>query len=68
MKLSHDTRSKLYAAVSDNVMDARVTVMQSADVLGQKNASDINELLFRLEQKIWDEIKMTLNLPANPSA
>ena len=62
MKLSEKKRVALYAAISEPITQKRITVAQSEDVLGSKNAKDLDEMLSRLERQIWREVHAVLNL------
>ena len=62
MILSEAKRSALYEAISEPIMKKRITVRQSENVLGKKNASDIYDLFYHLERDIWREVRKALNI------
>ena len=62
MNLSEKTKQSIYNAISEPIMNKRIAVAQSENVLGSKNAKDINELLCRLEREIWQRVKKSLNI------
>jgi len=57
MILSDKTKTKLYSAISDPIMDQRVKLKAN-----RKDAVALDLMLFKLEQKIWQEIKTVLKL------
>ncbi len=56
MKLSQKKTTQLYDAISNPIIDLRITIDQSKNVLNNKNISDIDDKLFRLQRNIWKEI------------
>ena len=62
MNISEKKKTELYAAIHEPIMQRRITVKQSVDVLGDKNSDLIDTMLYRLNQDIWDEVKNTLNI------
>jgi len=62
MRISESNRTKLYAAIHEPIMQKRIAVKQSKDVLGLKNADDIDEMLYKLNNDIWNEVKEVLNI------
>lgn len=62
MRLSEKKRSALYTAISEPIMNKRIIIKQSENVLGHKNANDIDELLYKLESDIWAEVQKALNI------
>ena len=57
-KLSERMKTKLYASISDPVMDLRLQIKRSEPISKDK----MDDFLFALEQQIWKEVKATLNL------
>ena len=62
MELSEKRRTALYAAISEPIMNKRIAVAQSDNILGKKNSKDIDELLYKLERDIWREVRLALNI------
>jgi len=62
MRMSEQKRSALYAAISEQIMQKRIAVAQSENVLGNKNTKDVDELLYKLERDIWREVRLALNI------
>lgn len=62
MNISEKKSSELYKAISEPIMIKRIAVMKSKNVLGEKNASDIDDLLYSLESNIWVEVCKALNI------
>lgn len=62
MNISEKKKSQLYAAISGPIMNNRISVRQSKNVLGEKNANDIDDLLYKLERDIWVEVRQALNI------
>ena len=62
MNISEKKKSELYGAVHDPIMDYRITIQQSKDILGDKNSKDIDEALFRLNMKAWKNICTVLGI------
>ena len=62
MHISKKKRDALYKAISDPIMGMRISVKQSENVLGVKNASDIDDLLYRLELSMWEDVKKALDI------
>jgi len=62
MNISKKKIDALYKAISDPIMGMRIAVKQSENVLGVKNASDIDDLLYRLELSMWEDVKKALDI------
>jgi len=62
MKLSAKRCSAVYEAISEPIMQKRITVKNSEHILGEKNTRDIDDLLFKLQHDIWTEIKKVLDI------
>lgn len=62
MRLSEKKKSALYAAIHEPIMQKRIHISQSSNVLGDKNAKDLDELMFSLNHQIWNQIKTVLKL------
>lgn len=62
MNISEKRKTALYTAIFEPFMGMRVAVRNSFDVLGQKNADDIDEKLFRLQLSVWDDVKKALEI------
>lgn len=62
MKISEKKKTDLYAAIHEPIMNARIATKHSVNVLGEKNADDIDHLLYRLNNEIWKEVIKTLNI------
>lgn len=62
MKISEARKSAAYEAISEPIMKARITLAQSDNALGKKNAEDIDAMLFRLQNAIWRELCQALNI------
>jgi len=62
MRLSESKRTALYTAISEPIMQKRITVKNSSCCLGEKNARDIDDLLYKLERDIWVEVRKALNI------
>ena len=56
MSLSQKRQAELYSAISDPIMDKRIAINNSSDVLGKRNALNLDEMMFRLEKDIWREV------------
>jgi hypothetical protein len=61
MNISEKKKTELYAVIHEQVMKRRVTVLQSKDMLGKRNAENIDVMLHRLNQDIWSELRKALN-------
>jgi len=64
MRLSESNKTKLYQAISEPMMDMRIAIIQSKNVLGDKNANDLDEMMFKLERNVWSKVKAVLKLDA----
>ena len=62
MRLSEKKKQELYNVIHEQIMQHRLVIANSEDVLGKKNANDIDEMLFRLNQNIWKHVKITLGV------
>ena len=62
MKLSENNKTRLYAAISEPIMEQRIVVAQGNSRFAHPSISEIDDMLFRLESKIWREVKGVLNL------
>lgn len=58
MKMSETRRSELYRAISDPIMELRLTYYRKRRV----NADELDKELFELEQKVWRKVHDVLNL------
>jgi hypothetical protein len=61
MRISEKKKTELYAVIHEQVMKRRVTVLQRKDMLGERNAENIDVMLHRLNQDIWSELRKALN-------
>jgi len=62
MKVSEKKKQELYDVIHEQIMQHRIVIANSENVLGAKNVNDIDEMLFRLNQNIWKHVKRTLNI------
>jgi len=62
MKISEKKKQELYDVIHEQIMQHRIVIANSEDVLGAKNANDIDAMLFRLNQNIWKHVKQTLKI------
>lgn len=62
MRISDKKKTALYAAIHEPIMKKRITIAQSDNVLGEKNAKDIDAILYKLNQDIWSQVKITLGI------
>lgn len=62
MNISEKKRTELYTAISEPIMRKRIAVAQSEYVLGNKNAKDIDDILYHLERDIWKEVRLALKI------
>lgn len=58
MRISGQKRSDLYSAFSEEIMKLRIDIGMTERLDKEK----LDEKLFKLEQKIWQNVKTTLNL------
>jgi|TARA_R110000850_G_scaffold272165_1_gene407062 hypothetical protein len=61
MIISAKKKTELYGVIHEQVMKRRITVQQSKDMLGERNAENIDVMLHRLNQDIWADVRKTLN-------
>lgn len=62
MRLSEKKKSEPYTAIHEPIMRKRISIQNSRQVLGDKNADDLDSSLFKLNQDIWNEVKKTLSI------
>ncbi len=62
MNISEKKKSELYAAVHEPIMDYRITIQHSKNILGDKNSKDIDEALFRVNMKAWKNVCSVLGI------
>lgn len=62
MNISEAKRTELYTAISEPIMKKRIAIKQSENVLGVKNAKDIDDIFYHLERDIWAEVRLALNI------
>jgi len=62
MYLTIKNKKRLYDAVSEPIMQKRISIQQSKKVIGERNASDLDEMMFRLERQIWGEVSAILGI------
>lgn len=62
MRISEKSRQAVYRAIHEPIMNKRIAIKQSENVLGAKNAGDIDDILYKLERDIWAEIRKALNI------
>lgn len=58
MKINEACKSALYKAVAQNVTNIRIEIAKNPDL----DTMLIDEMLTDLEAKIWEDIKLALNL------
>lgn len=59
MKISEKKRAQAYLAIGKTIMDLRVKIVQEQNNL---SPMDIDEKLFNLEIKIWEELTKVLGI------
>lgn len=59
MRISGENKNKLYSAVADKIMDLRAQIISDERM---KNPEFLDQRLFKLEQQIWDGIKVALKI------
>ena len=59
MNMSDENKQKLYDAISDPIMDKRVEVKMENKLFTHH---EIDELLYKLERTIWNNVKRTLKV------
>ena len=62
MKLSDKTKSQLYEAMKEPLMQRRIEIAQSTDIFDEKTRKILDERLSRTEREIWKGIEKALNL------
>lgn len=62
MKLSKKKNDALWEAINKPIERERFAVRNSINVLGTKNADDMDALLWRLKRKTWAEVKKALEI------
>lgn len=63
MALSQKKITELYNAIREPIMKERIAIRKSKNIIGQKYADNIDEGFFKLEQKIWREVKAVFKIP-----
>jgi len=65
MKMSELKRLQVYAAISEPIMRKRIKIqLEDTDPVFPSTlyVDDVDEMLFKLEQEIWKELKEALKL------
>ena len=60
MRISEKKQSELYSAIREPIMDARIAVKH----VNNLTEDNVDDMLFKLEQRVWREVKKTLNIEA----
>ena len=58
MRLNEKRKSELYNAISEPIMDVRITIQK----YGSPSSEDIDSRLFRMQSEIWKRVHNALNL------
>ena len=61
MKISKKKVADLYSAIMETIMDDRIAIA-SLDNMNATHKALVDDMLFRLELKIWRKVKVALDL------
>ena len=62
MEISEPRKAALFKAISDPIMKRRISVAMSQEVLGTANTKQLDELFYKLERDIWNQVKAALDI------
>lgn len=66
MEISEQRKAALYKAISDPIMKRRISAAMSQEVLGAANAKKLEEVFYKLEREIWNDVKEVLEIADTP--